>query len=379
MALIGVLETIAQRLRSSGFPNEQAIKQGIVMRLLAELGWDTYEPTIVWPEYSVASRRVDYALCEPPKRPTVFIEVKQPGLSDGADRQLFEYAFHAGVPLAVLTTGQIWSFYFPSGLGDYNERKFCELNLMLHSLTEVAEKLDRYLALAKVSTGEARRNWQQDYEATASERQTRNVLPQAWDRLLSKADPTLIDRLSQETVALTGLTPSRAVLSEFLQSLSRRSLSAETVAPRPLPLPPAAPPPQRQPLPSLESPKPAAVAEPSSGPWYRLGTTVYSVKSGKAVVLGLLREFQRRDPRFLERCAAREENTGSKRCYVARTPLELYFGSQHHSQDPSMYAEIVPGWYLMTNFSNSAKHSLLRFASEVANHPLREGIDYALE
>jgi hypothetical protein len=36
----------------------------------------------------------------------VFIEVKQIGRSDGGERQLFEYAFHRGVPMTILTDGQ---------------------------------------------------------------------------------------------------------------------------------------------------------------------------------------------------------------------------------------------------------------------------------
>jgi predicted type IV restriction endonuclease len=110
MSLIAALTTIVANLEKDEFVNEQAIKQGVVIRILSELGWDTFNTTIVCPEFSLTPRRVDYALCNPPKKPAVFIEVKQPGQTDAADKQLFEYAFHEGVPLAVLTDGQTWSF-----------------------------------------------------------------------------------------------------------------------------------------------------------------------------------------------------------------------------------------------------------------------------
>jgi len=53
----------------------------------------------------------------------VFIEVKQVGQSDGGERQLFEYAFHRGVPMAILTDGQEWHFFLPAKQGDYGDRR----------------------------------------------------------------------------------------------------------------------------------------------------------------------------------------------------------------------------------------------------------------
>ena len=59
----------------------------------------------------------------------VFIEVKQVGNIEGAEEQLFEYAFREGVPIAILTDGREWRFFHPTAQGDYRERKVCELNL----------------------------------------------------------------------------------------------------------------------------------------------------------------------------------------------------------------------------------------------------------
>jgi predicted type IV restriction endonuclease len=64
------------RIRAGRFPNEATVSQGIVRRLLDLLSWPVYDTDIVMPEYSVSGRRVDYALCHPPQKPIVFIEVK---------------------------------------------------------------------------------------------------------------------------------------------------------------------------------------------------------------------------------------------------------------------------------------------------------------
>jgi hypothetical protein len=43
-----------------------------------------------------------------------------------------------------------------------------------------------------------------------------------------------------------------------------------------------------------------------------------------------------------------------------------------------MHVQIVPGWLLMTNFSNQVKRSVLALAAQVAGVRLREGEDYSL-
>jgi len=58
------------------FPNEQPISQGIVLRVLQELGWDTWDTAVVWPEYQPGQGRADFALYHPPSKPAIFIEVK---------------------------------------------------------------------------------------------------------------------------------------------------------------------------------------------------------------------------------------------------------------------------------------------------------------
>ena len=106
MVLEDTLADITARLRQGKFPNEQAMSQGIVLRLLQELGWNTWDTGVVWPEYQTGEGRVDFALCHPPTKPAIFIEVKQPGRAEDGVRQALEYAFHTGVPFIVLTDGK---------------------------------------------------------------------------------------------------------------------------------------------------------------------------------------------------------------------------------------------------------------------------------
>ncbi|MCL5269139.1 MAG: type I restriction enzyme HsdR N-terminal domain-containing protein [bacterium] len=106
MSLEETLTDITARLRQGRFPNEQAISQGIVLRVLQELGWDTYDTNVVWPEFQTGEGRVDFGLCSPPSKPKVFIEVKQPGQIETGVKQALEYAFHTGVQFIILTDGK---------------------------------------------------------------------------------------------------------------------------------------------------------------------------------------------------------------------------------------------------------------------------------
>ena len=114
MTLKEHIDEIGAGLETGQYGNEAAVSQGIVLRLLDALAWPRYNIQVIIPEYSVGGRRVDFALCHPPSKPIVFIEVKQVGNIEGAEQQLFEYAFHEGVPIAILTDGRVWRFFHPT-------------------------------------------------------------------------------------------------------------------------------------------------------------------------------------------------------------------------------------------------------------------------
>jgi hypothetical protein len=367
MSLLNALNTIVSKLEKDEFANEQAIKQGVVLRILTHLGWDSFEPTVVWPEYSVPPRRVDYALCHPPKKPAVFIEVKQPGQTDAADKQLFEYAFHEGVPLAILTDGQTWSFYLPSGQGSYDDRRVYRLDLLERKPEEAVEKLERYVQQSRIASGAAFDAAQSDYKSRSRQQQARAVIPEAWKEMVDAEDSRLIDLLSEATERRGGVQPSRSDLTDFLS----RIRFAPTLVAGATPTRPA----QATAAPPILPERAIGVG---GGSWFRLDGKLYQVRTAKEVVLGVLRELESRQPGFLERCSRNEGNQGRTRSYIGRTAEELYPGRPDFAQDGDMHVQIVPGWLLMTNFSNQVKRSVLALAAQVAGVRLREGEDYSL-
>lgn len=194
MPLETTLTDITARLRQGRFPNEQAISQGIVLRVLQELGWDTWDTNIIWPEYQTGEGRADFALCHPASKPAIFIEVKQPGKAEDAVRQALEYAFHTGVPFVVLTDGRTWSFYLPAEQGSYEDRRVYKLDLFERPPAEAAATLDRYLARARVESGEALDTARKEYRSRNRKSQARAAIPDAWRELVEKGDELLVLR-----------------------------------------------------------------------------------------------------------------------------------------------------------------------------------------
>jgi hypothetical protein len=364
MSLETTLTDIIARLRQGRFPNEQAISQGIVLRVLQELGWDIYDTTAVWPEFQTGEGRADFALCHPPSKPAEFIEVKPPGKAEDGVRQALEYAFHTGVPFVALTDGKTWSFYLPAEQGSYEDRRVYKLDLFERPPAEAAETLRRYLARARVESGEALEAARKEYRSRNRRSQARAAIPEAWRELVEKGDELLVDLLAGAVESKAGIRPDADDVAEFLADLGRPVI---VEAPRGTVPQPA----------SLESPRSITARE-----------NVESSRSGRLVLLGkahlyhnakdamviVLRELAKANPSFLERCSQHPDAQGRKRRYIARTAEELY----PDREDLRDMREALPGgWVVATNLNNVLKKTLIRLAAEVAG--LKFGKDVIVE
>ena len=65
MSLQTTFADIIARLREGRFSHEQAIPQGIVFRVLQELGLDTWDTAIVTPEYQPGQDRAGFVVALP--------------------------------------------------------------------------------------------------------------------------------------------------------------------------------------------------------------------------------------------------------------------------------------------------------------------------
>ena len=361
MSLTKHIEDVRAGIKAGRYGNEAAVSQGIVLRLLQALGWPTYDTQVVCPEFSLSGRRVDYALCHPSNKPVAFIEVKQIGQSDGAERQLFEYAFHVGVPLAILTDGQEWNFFLPAEQGDYTERRVYKLDMVERDVAESVTRLERYLSYAQVSSGAAIAAAREDYKNVSRSRQMLSTLPEAWAKLVAEEDELLLELLADKVENLCGFKPDVDTVARFLRENVglRGSQQATAQGTRtPLPVPPA---------PAASQKAKPMTAAPSDA---RLGGVGYTFegrftpcRNGREVLIAVFEALATRDPTFLERFAARPKH-GRTRRHLARSPDELYPGRPDLAREHSF--KLQSGWHVGTNVSHAQIERIIEMACEVS-------------
>lgn len=353
------IEDIRAGLRSGRFANEAAVSQGIVLRLLSELGWPTFDTSVVWPEYTLQGRRVDFALCHPPSKAKVFVEVKQIGQGADAERQLFEYAFHRGVPLAILATGQEWHFFLPGESGDYGERRVYMLDLLERETGESIERLRRYLEFSAIASGAAVEAARADYRSIAKEREIRRTLPEAWRKLIDEGDELLVELLAEKVESLCGFRPEPEAVWTFLSGMGALPAPAPAMPTRSFPE-----------MSAPRTPLQPTIAGGQTGEPYSLDVLGkhFSEENGRDVLHRLFVELDRRDHSFLERFASRSTSGRNKRPYLARAPEALYPGSEHIANIASNSREIRPGsgWWLDLHLSYRSMERVARIACEVA-------------
>ena len=234
MTLKEHIDDICERLGRNEFKSEDNVSNGIVRRLLDALSWPVYDMTVAISEFPVESRRVDFALCHPPNNPLVFVEVKQIGkLDEDAEKQLFEYAYHEGVPVVILTDGREWHFFHPIGRGNYKERKVYKLDLFEMASEESAQHLSRYLNYESIRTGSAITAIENDHREISMRRQIEDV----WNTLLQQ-EAALIELIAREVESRHGNKPSSEQVVNFLKNPPQLESNPKEIPLPPIPSPP---------------------------------------------------------------------------------------------------------------------------------------------
>lgn len=345
-ALTQTTRDIRARLGRGEYPDEAKVSQGIVMRVLQDLGWPVFDTGVVVREYTIQGRRVDYALVGKFRKPAVLLEVKRVGRIEVGEQQLFEYAFHGGAPIVVLADGRNWWLYYTFGEGDHRDRRFAEVDLQDGDPRRNADLLLRYLQREAVLGGEARKRAEADLEARWRRRTAVEALPAVWNRLRNEADGPLVELVRKRVEADCGVSPSADSVRRFLEEVPVHG--------------------RHDPLPQ---PVPAPAPTPSVSKAHRFSLTVDGrVRTYPSAAKALVAAFSilsERHPTFLERFAA----TQSDRKRIGKDD----------GASPRAGASVHPlpdGWWIDTNMVNSKKEQLVRRACEVAG--VRYGRDLSV-
>jgi hypothetical protein len=369
------IEAIRVGIRAGRFSNEASVSQGIVLRLLHALGWPSYDTDAVWPEYSLSGRRVDYALCSPPGKPIAFIEVKQIGLSDGAERQLFEYAFHDGVPLAILTDGREWNFFLPGEQGDYGERRVYKLDIVDRDVKECSDRLERYLLHSAVASGAAIQAARDDYRNVSKDRQMLAALPKAWHQIIADEDEMLLEIVADRVESLCGFKPGPDMVATFLKEIVAGRMAPPNPQARPSAQPAQRPTPAPAPMASKSiqqppyAPAPSAVlttrtAAPHGPTGFSFEGQFHPARNAIDTLRQVFDLFIKRDPTFGERFAGLPKH-GRTRRYLARDANDLYRDRPDLVRECSI--KLDSGWWMSTNHSKQTIGQIIAMACDVAH------------
>ena len=346
MDLEGTLRIAVANLGSNRLENEAQVKQAVILPVLRALGWDDADPDAFRPEYAVEGGLVDYALFDR-SMPRVFVEAKRKGaISADGEEQLFRYAANQGVPLLVLTDGNVWALYLSMAEGVPSERRFFVTQLEQADVSECAESFGSLLRKDRVVSGAARREAERRHESVRARMRARDGINSAWQELLAGPDEMLRDLLAEKVETDSGIKPDLKDVESFLRAVPSSLL-----------------PPQEPDRPEPVAGLPRKGRRTQSGGKIRgfvLRGQRVECRNARTTLTHIIQRLDRDSPRFMESFA--EAAKGKTRRLVARNRSNLYDKShlEKHSVD------LGNGWWMGTNLNAAAIRQHILTACRVA-------------
>ena len=197
--------------------DEASTKQAVVLRLLSFLGWDIFNVDEVAPDYSVNSHSVSYALrIKNTLKLMIMVKRVQERL-DNYQKQLVTFASRENVDLSILTNGILWWFYLVSAKGDWQQKWFFSADLLKQKPDEIVPQLIDLLSKTKVSRGQALRAAKSLYQ-NKKQKMAADLLPQAWNQILSGPNKIFVELLSENTEKICGYKVASDLVEKFIET-----------------------------------------------------------------------------------------------------------------------------------------------------------------
>jgi len=350
------LEDVIQAIRiklEKGFPNEAAVSQGAVLPILQACGWDTHDTDEVPPQYGTQdNQRVDYALLRGGK-PLLFIEVKHRldndrSLDKGIE-QVLNYAYKEGVPVAVLTDGDAWLFYWPAAPEQrYAHRLAQAIQLTRTEPAEAATILRKYLQKSPdLSPTRLRKIIEEAFHVNKLPSLLEEIFQNPTDELVE-----LIEGIAKQKDIDVGKEQIQAFLRQWLKKYKPSDSSPSSSA-----------------MPSNTPSTPHAsgappLSSPPTGLGYYYKGTFYpaSGKSGADIYVEIISRLMQDFPDFADQFS--KESVGNKRSYLFKKGEKAL-----PEEMQKFYRETEQGWLVLINLSNSEKLRRLRQAAEIVELP----------
>ncbi|MYA61567.1 MAG: hypothetical protein F4X94_03215 [Dehalococcoidia bacterium] len=133
-SLLELVKTLSDRIDEHGpalRQSEALTRYALIDPLLRELGWDTEDPNLVIPEYSVNNnKRTDYVLLSE-GHPTMIVEAKSldTHLGDDVIFQALAYSMNESADHFAVTNGRQWKIYDSTKSGNLEQKLIVSIDL----------------------------------------------------------------------------------------------------------------------------------------------------------------------------------------------------------------------------------------------------------
>ncbi|MBW2518612.1 MAG: restriction endonuclease subunit R [Deltaproteobacteria bacterium] len=210
--------------------DEASTKQAVVLRLLSFLGWDIFNVDEVYPDYTVNSYSASYALRNRNAN-KILIEVKRVHEKlDNYQKALLSFAAQEKVDISVLTNGVSWWFYLTHSAGNSQDKWFYSADLFKQNEDAVVPNLIDLLSKDKVANGQALKA-AQALNQNKNQKMAADVIPEAWNKLVSQPNMILVELLRESTEKICGCKVESKPVERFLEkNLDRWLITNRPVA-----------------------------------------------------------------------------------------------------------------------------------------------------
>ena len=213
------IETFIKELKSNKKLerfDEASTKQAVVLRLFSFLGWDIFNVDEVYPDYSVNSHSIAYAL-RVKNTNKIFIDVKRVGEKlDNYQKPLLNLASGENVEIAILTNGVLWWFYLPRSDGNSQEKWFYSVDLLKQKEDTFVAQIIDLLSKNKVVKGQALKA-AETLNKNKNQKIASNVIPEAWNKIISQPNMIFVELLRESTEKICGCKVETKLVERFLE------------------------------------------------------------------------------------------------------------------------------------------------------------------
>jgi hypothetical protein len=196
--------------------DEASTKQAVVLRLFSFLGWDIFNVDEVYPDFSVNSHSVTYAL-RAKNANKIFIEVKRVQEKlDNYQKPLLNFAASENVDISILTNGVLWWFYLPRSAGNSQEKWFYSVDLLKQKEDSIVPQLIDLLSKNKVVKGQALKA-AKVLNQNKNQKIASNLIPEAWNKIISQPNMIFVELLRESTEKISGCRVEAKLVERFLE------------------------------------------------------------------------------------------------------------------------------------------------------------------